>query len=150
MRYNTPLDKVAKVWYDKSRCSKQVFYGGLMITHGSSGYRAGCRCGPCKAAQRNYNRAANPRRDPVQKANYSKLRHVEKTYGLSPAQFETMLMAQCGACLICGNSDTPLAVDHDHVTGEVRGLLCRSCNITLGFVNDNTKVLAMMVEYLHG
>lgn len=41
-----------------------------------------------------------------------------------------------------------LAVDHNHTTGKVRGLLCRRCNSTIGFMNDNTKTVQAAADYL--
>jgi len=55
-------------------------------------------------------------------------------YGMAPHAYDRMLASQGGACAICGRleSGKRLAVDHDHVTGKVRGLLCNNCNICLG------------------
>lgn len=64
-------------------------------------------------------------------------------YGLTEADFDRMLSAQGGVCAICQQPErttkrnglpAPLSVDHDHVTGAVRGLLCRRCNGALGWV----------------
>jgi hypothetical protein len=41
-----------------------------------------------------------------------------------------------------------LAIDHDHITNEVRGLLCRDCNVMLGLVKDNTETLKNAIQYL--
>lgn len=67
----------------------------------------------------------------------SKLRLM---YGITLDDYNRMLEAQDGCCAICHRSETvkrggetaPLAVDHDHTTGTVRGLLCRNCNMALG------------------
>lgn len=54
-----------------------------------------------------------------------------------------------GCCQICGNNDeSAFAIDHCHLTGKVRDLLCRNCNLALGYVNDNPEILIKMVEYL--
>jgi hypothetical protein len=54
--------------------------------------------------------------------------------------YEEMLHAQEGRCKICGEHEStlriPLAVDHNHMTGAVRGLLCRGCNAKLGVIED--------------
>ena len=50
--------------------------------------------------------------------------------GITEAQYEALLAAQGGGCAICGNTPKSrrLSVDHDHATGDVRGLLCHRCN----------------------
>ena len=63
-----------------------------------------------------------------------------RKYGITPEQYAQMLLDQGGVCAICGLPETrilhgqvcQLCVDHDHETGEVRGLLCFMCNTTLG------------------
>ena len=81
--------------------------------------------------------------------NYSRL----KRYGLTPEQYESMLERQNGVCAIChtsnpGGGHRYLYVDHDHSTGEIRGLLCRDCNLMLGHSKDNQDSLQEAVRYL--
>ena len=59
---------------------------------------------------------------------YEARRNKLKQYGLTPETFDEMLTAQGGGCLLCLRTDQHLRVDHDHKTGEVRGLLCTHCN----------------------
>lgn len=56
--------------------------------------------------------------------------YVQRTYGLAPGQYDQMLENQDGRCAICRRKprNRRLAVDHDHNTGTVRGLLCHTCN----------------------
>lgn len=73
-------------------------------------------------------------------------------YGVEPEEFDTMYSEQEGKCRIC-SIDIPLRgrethIDHDHVTGKIRGLLCRSCNLGLGFFKDNIELMEKAVEYL--
>jgi len=70
---------------------------------------------------------------------YERNRQYQKAYGIDVAEYDRMLAAQNGVCKIC-KTDKPkthgnkyFAVDHCHVSGKVRGLLCSSCNIALGF-----------------
>jgi hypothetical protein len=74
-----------------------------------------------------------------------------KSYGLSVDDYGTLLARQDGVCAICGNppkSGINLSIDHNHVTNQVRGLLCWRCNLLLGNANDNTEILAKAIEYL--
>ena len=77
--------------------------------------------------------------------------HLRIKYGLSREQFTEMLVAQNYQCLIC---DIPLLtrvdVDHDHLTGQVRGLLCVSCNGGLGIFKDSIERLERAIQYLKG
>ena len=51
-------------------------------------------------------------------------------------------------CEVCGRGDLPICLDHNHVTGEVRGWLCRNCNAALGLLQDNKETLSKLISYL--
>lgn len=77
------------------------------------------------------------------------------TYGLLPKDFDRMWFGQQGRCSLCDNELTfgkrgksCLHVDHDHATGKVRGLLCRSCNNSLGFIERGEDWLQRALAYL--
>jgi hypothetical protein len=70
-------------------------------------------------------------------------------YGMSPEQFDELLLSQGNVCAICSNRRKSMCVDHDHSTGEVRGILCRRCNAMLGQISDDVSVLARAIEYLN-
>lgn len=85
----------------------------------------------------------------------AKYKHLKK-YGMTIAQYEGMLASQGDKCAVCGKPVNTIngrvvkmAVDHDHKTGRVRGLLCYSCNVVLGHVKDNPDILARLIDYLH-
>lgn len=71
-------------------------------------------------------------------------------YGVSSERYNQMLLEQGGVCAICGQPDPRqnLSVDHNHVTGEVRGLLCHRCNRCLGAFQDREDLLAEAINYL--
>lgn len=80
---------------------------------------------------------------------------LEKTYGIDTAEYDRLLAVQGGKCAICGRKPTGrmrLAVDHDHKTGAVRGLLCSgdpSCNHSLlGGAHDDPRMLWNAYVYL--
>jgi Recombination endonuclease VII len=80
---------------------------------------------------------------------YRRSAQIKRCYGISPEQYEALLTRQGGACAICRKrSDETLVVDHCHRTGEVRGLLCRSCNLALGHFKDDRILMAAAIAYL--
>jgi hypothetical protein len=72
-----------------------------------------------------------------------------KRYGISPAEYDALLAKQGGACAICRKrSKQRLCVDHCHLTGVVRGLLCNECNGALGYLRDDQASLVAALAYL--
>lgn len=81
----------------------------------------------------------------------SHARRVEDTYGITAEEYAELLDKQGGRCAICRcvPRSIRLAVDHDHKTGAVRGLLCKRCNHDLlGGGHDDIEVLYRAIEYL--
>lgn len=76
-------------------------------------------------------------------------RHYRMTYGISADDFDALLAGQGGVCAICDVPD-PAHLDHDHRTGEIRGILCVNCNQGLGKFGDDLAVLERAVAYLRG
>lgn len=75
---------------------------------------------------------------------------LKRVYGITDAEYDAMLESQGGRCAICCRSrrGRRLAVDHCHATGAVRGLLCSSCNQTLGKMGDDPERLRAAAAYL--
>lgn len=79
-----------------------------------------------------------------------------KSYGITLEEYNQLKQQQNYKCAICGKNerDVPkgLVVDHDHITGRVRELLCGSCNLGLGHFKDDAALLIKSIEYLskHG
>jgi hypothetical protein len=74
-----------------------------------------------------------------------------KLYGLEIEQYEFLLAQQQDRCAICGSSDNggvALGVDHDHVTGIVRGLLCDKCNQAIGALREDPQLFQKAIAYL--
>lgn len=76
-------------------------------------------------------------------------------YGVNETLYLAFLKKQHGGCAICGQvqgtkNGRKLAVDHDHKTKEVRGLLCSNCNLGLGKFKEDTAMLQKAIEYLKG
>lgn len=72
----------------------------------------------------------------------------KRRYGLTSEQVEAIKKRQGGVCAIC-LSNAKLHVDHDHVTNQVRGLLCHHCNTMLGLGRDNVSYLSQAILYLN-
>lgn len=77
-------------------------------------------------------------------------RHLVKTYGITPEEWDEMLANQNGACAICMTPQTTrkLHTDHDHRTGKIRGLLCTNCNHAIGALMDDPDLLRSAIQYL--
>lgn len=149
-----------------------------------SAYQGGCRCEPCRAAERVYNQERRARlphvavlelersrrfsqgkpgqrqasvtawreRNPEKVRGFNRAtaeRFKLKRYGMSQEQYQSMHDAQGGLCAICGGPDTRrLSIDHDHESGDLRGLLCRKCNLGIGCFEDNPEKLQRAIGYL--
>ena len=75
--------------------------------------------------------------------------HRRRLYGLNEEEYNNMILSQNNLCAICNKpSDKTLHIDHDHVTGRVRGLLCSNCNLGIGLLEEDLVVLNRAIEYL--
>jgi hypothetical protein len=78
--------------------------------------------------------------------------NLKTKFGITLEQFDAMFSAQGNLCAIC-RTDSPghngWCVDHCHATQKVRGVLCRHCNLLLGYARDDIAVLAASAAYLH-
>jgi|SRR6478609_7911381 len=85
--------------------------------------------------------------------------NLMSTYGITPEEFDAILVRQGGKCATCPrkpNGTSNFHVDHDHSCcpgprscGKcVRGILCGNCNKALGFINDDAKVLENLRNYV--
>lgn len=79
-------------------------------------------------------------------------RNLKFLYGLTVSEYEQLSASQFHRCAICDRHADDcrqrLNVDHDHVTGKVRGLLCGPCNAALGIFQDNQERLYRAIQYL--
>lgn len=75
---------------------------------------------------------------------------LKRAYGISLATYDKILASQNNTCAICGATPNGrrLAVDHDHRTGKIRGLLCVGCNRGIGYFKDSPKLLLLASRYL--
>lgn len=96
-------------------------------------------CRPCHNAR--------GRRSVQQNHGSTRTYHLKRRYGLTAADVDQMIEAQGGTCALC-RQRTPTHVDHDHVTGAVRGVLCSGCNQGLGNFRDDAAALCRAIDYL--
>jgi Recombination endonuclease VII len=145
--------------------------------HRATGMRDGHRneCKPCfrGLAKARYDSAAavaratqwrkdNPERFQKWQAEYRarperkrKMRdlYYRRTFGISADEFDALLAGQSGGCAICGSvpeREASFHLDHDHLSGAIRGILCLSCNQALGHFRDDPTVLQRAADYVRG
>lgn len=80
-------------------------------------------------------------------------KRLQKLYQITANDYDSLLAEQGHKCAICGSTETGrndswFCVDHDHRTGEVRGLLCNNCNRGLGLFKDNELILNSAENYV--
>lgn len=106
----------------------------------------------CKKCMRAYYQAFAAARP-----HYHRNRNLLTRYGISVDEYQTLLANQNFACPICEveisetlgyKEKRPVVVDHNHETGEVRGILCSGCNLVLGHARENTTILYKAIVYL--
>lgn len=112
-------------------------------TNGYFGW--GCRCDLCKAAMSEYVRTPERR-------SSQRTRHLKATYGLTPEEWEVKWQSQNRACASCGvtprEDERRFHVDHNHDTGEVRGILCQGCNVALGSLGEDPERIRALAAYI--
>lgn len=88
---------------------------------------------------------------------WSRDNRLEKLYKIGTEEYKIILKAQNNKCAICGKEPTRknkdgglyrLHIDHNHLNGKVRGLLCSNCNTALGLLGEDIKILKKAIDYL--
>ncbi len=128
------------------KCNKQKFLYDYSCKKSNDMVYWNARCNKCRVddAKLRYKTDKTLARN-------SNLRNL---YNISIKEFDEIVAKQGGRCAICRREEDKSArmssfhVDHDHKTGKVRGVLCGSCNISLGRFHDDVSILLNAVEYL--
>lgn len=115
-------------------------------------------CKPCQLEYQRvrYNNPESHERNKMDRNIYLKNRkdstrkwYLKTTYGLTPEQYESLYSDSNGRCYICKEEkEYYLHVDHNHKTGEVRGLLCNHCNRGIGMLKENIDILESAIKYI--
>lgn len=121
---------------------------------GRNKYRSWCKA--CHTADG----VAYKRRNADARARYAERRRhqdIKRKFGITVEQYDQILATQGGGCALCGTDrgsitcggkPRRLAVDHDHETGCVRGLLCEGCNRGIGLLRDDPDLLRRAADYI--
>lgn len=72
----------------------------------------------------------------------------KRLYGITKEDYNRMYQEQNGMCLICNKHYDILCVDHNHYTDEIRSLLCKDCNYTLGRYHENKIIFQRFIDYI--
>lgn len=103
---------------------------------------------------RNANPVVKEKKQAKYKRDKSKVRdsRLKMKFGISLEEYNNKLKEQNGICPGCGmtpeQNGKDFAVDHNHETGMVRGLLCSRCNAGLGFLQDNINICNNIIRYI--
>jgi Recombination endonuclease VII len=93
------------------------------------------------------------RKDPRPDAQVRERARTLRTYGLTEADWDAFLLRQGNRCAVCrtgkpGGRGERWHIDHDHVTGQVRGLLCGKCNSAIGMLQDDPEIIKAAARYV--
>lgn len=121
------------------------------FTHGTTSSYQHCKCEVCHQAWNSYNRRHRKTPNGINRIRISNL----KKYGLTPNDYEYKHGQQQGLCAVCQQPEVShnqwglmrLAVDHNHKTGDIRGLLCMRCNRALGLLGDSINRIESLLKY---
>ena len=121
-------------------------------------------CDECLAARSREWRRKNPEkakqavlswqfRNPEKTITNNRKQNLKANHGLSLEEYDELARSQGGKCALChninGSKRAPrLFVDHNHATGEIRGLLCSKCNFMIGQCDENPAILRAAICYL--
>lgn len=116
----------------------------------------------CKECRLFYQRKRRDRNNELNRLHYArsekrrmdlKSTNLRNKFGISMDQYNKMFFDQNGCCSICSThqQDLPkrLAVDHNHTTQEIRGLLCMKCNLAVGYLNESVESAENLIKYLN-
>lgn len=111
-----------------------------------------------KTKQNRTARNAYRRKQYAQNPIKEKSAHLKYQYGITIEQYNKMFIAQNGICAICempersisskSGNVKKLSVDHNHDTGEIRGLLCEKCNRGIGYLDESILIIKRAIDYL--
>jgi len=136
-------------------CSNSLNAGGVgYVLYNDEGQKCCIDCKQFKSLDEYYDNKAGKSsvcKDCSHKraSKYHKNTYRYAKYGITKEQFDELFKNQEGKCPICKTElKEEIHIDHDHLTGQVRGVLCGKCNKGLGQFNDNIESLTNAIKYL--
>lgn len=133
---------------------KSEFYNRTISPDGLGVYCKTCDNLKSNAYRVKFKDQVRKQRKQFRDVNKERLRFqkLKSKLGLDKPTYDAILAAQGGCCGICGKLPKEhrrvLSVDHDHLTGKVRGILCDNCNRCLGLLKDDVNVVEKAASYL--
>lgn len=138
--YKKAHPEKVKTWYENQRAHREKYHAEYRKSHKEQANRNNKR--------RKDKRHSGIYRYPVSdKKRNLRLRHA----GLTLEEYDRMVSIQNNVCFICGRTTIKgrsLAVDHNHVTGKIRKLLCDLCNRGLGYFKENITIMEKAIQYI--
>lgn len=108
------------------------------------------RSSPSAAALRQ--RRYQARFTPAERSAIQRRHKLKQRYGITPEEFDAMLLAQGNCCAVCKSPDPRHSrgwrVDHNHQTGKIRGVVCNPCNVAIGMAHEDPGVMFQIAVYL--
>jgi hypothetical protein len=108
-------------------------------------------CETCKPIHRQQYEIARREQNLARDPNFDRRRDLWKHYKMRLEDWDALMAAQDGVCGVCGSAEhrgKGWHVDHDHGSGEIRGILCHFCNLALGHFGDDPERCKSAIAYL--
>lgn len=133
---NSPQTKVC------SRCKASFPLGDFYKNkQHSSGYKSACK----KCSSKDFRKWRHSNIEEIRKQD--RVTYYVRKYGMDKNKALALVQDRTGLCEIC-NSEVELVVDHNHTTGQVRGMICSHCNSALGYSRESPLILQEIISYL--
>lgn len=85
---------------------------------------------------------------PEEKYRRGRANALKTNYNLTVEEYDRIFVEQGSCCACCGDQSENYEVDHDHTTGKIRGIICKSCNTGIGLLGDYKESLILALAYL--
>jgi hypothetical protein len=132
-----PLTDITHKWC--GRCEQEKLVSEF---YANKHYGLQSECKTCQHERKVAWAKANPERT----REWSRHGHARRRFGLTLVEYEAL--TRNAVCEVCGGRDAKTGLDHDHETGEIRGVLCGRCNVSIGMAKDDPERLRALALYV--